>query len=227
MISLRASFPIVSKSVLFLSVSVLGLLLLGGCSFKSPSAKEGQVLLERGAFPSTVPSWVNQSASINPRISSAGFVPRGYGVPPAVARSRSRGGSGMALSQSGVKEILKNAERKENADMKESNSSAFDDSNAEEELSPLAAIAAKCPQVEKDVSDALQITDINSRIKRYEILSRRCSASSHLWVWLGRDYKAVGDLRDAQRCFERALVADPSNMEAEDLLLETKTKLAN
>lgn len=203
------------KKTIFFTILVAALFAQSACTFRSASSNETSELIERGAFPSTVPSWVNQSGSLNPRSTSSGLIPSSFGVPPAVAASRATGNSVGDVSQQGVREILKRSQsiqaEREKAD-----------ANKKVSGSALDKIAQSCPQIQNEVLEAIQIEDIDARIVEYKKLSRRCPSSPDLLVWLANDYKDIDKLGDAKLSVERALAVDPGNSEAVELLIELR-----
>jgi cytochrome c-type biogenesis protein CcmH/NrfG len=82
---------------------------------------------------------------------------------------------------------------------------------------PLHRIASQCPNIEREVTEALTTTERDARMQRYKELVGKCAGSSDLWLWLGRDQKEAGLLTDALSSLEEAVRLDPQNIEAQTL----------
>lgn len=189
-----------------------------GCSFKSPSMAEQQYLIQKGAFPGGVPEWVASPAPGGNFGGSfaGGFIPQSF-VRRNPGQSESEIANAQFASSAAGSSVLPRAlvtpaETKTKTD-------------SEESKSPLHRIAAVCSSAEADVNDALLTTDLHQRIRKYESLTVRCPNSADLWLWLGKDYAKDGQPVKAGRCYERALIADASLKEAQDLLDENRKEL--
>lgn len=189
---------------LFLSL-LLSLLLscvLSGCRFKVPTAKEQDALVAKGSFPSGTPAWLAAANSSGKSTGqSSGLIPLDLSN---AFNSRNRQGN-VALEASPEEEAA--------AGKKASSSAHETDDTASEESSPLERIYQKCPAIEQEVKQALLTLERESRIQKWESITKRCRESQDIWLWLGLDYTAVGRLQDASRVLDYGLALDPQNQE--------------
>ena len=201
-------------------LALLASVFLNSCRFKLPSVNEGQVFKRSGAFTTEVPGWVNQNRDEAPELTTnSGVLPLAAGTSASVEQSRASLPTGAAAVQGELQhKIKKGSEERNKAKIAEGNDQIDDNS-------PLGRIEAVCPGLESDVSDSLTTTDTESRIRKYESLTRRCPDSADLWLWLGKDYQSEKRLAEASRCFERVLLIDGSNEVAQALLSVVKKEL--
>ena len=185
---------------------------LCACRFKAPNLAEQKYLMEKGAFPGGVPDWVATPTGSNSGLSfSGGLIPQTFtqtpransGVPTAAESASS---AGTFQTPDALKEKTPVAE-------------------PAAPNTPLHRIAKVCSTLEKEVNTALVTTDIRQRIRAYESLTARCPDSWDLWLWLGKDYAKTQQLVKAGRCFEKVLILNPTNEEAQDLANENRRKL--
>ncbi len=189
--------------ILFLS------LFLSSCEFRPPSLAEQQVLLKKGAFPGGIPPWV---ATPRAGISSVADSPRSDGI-------FRKGFTKEAGAQEDQGILARKYEQIQVAELKKAEVANAPDQQKKFAVakSPLDRILADCPDVEKEVTTALQTLDLQQRIKKYESLVNRCPESWDLWFWLGQDYEKNKQLVQAGRCYDKVLVINPNNEEAEKL----------
>lgn len=192
--------PMKLLSTIVMVVVVVG---LSSCRFEVPDTNEQRALVERGSFPSGAPLWVSGTVEGAERQHSTGVIPE-YVVPPAAVYVRSDESRAM---------------------MREREDRQEKEVPVTKEQSPLARIMALCPGLDTQVNAALTTVNHNERIARYESLTRDCSASADLWLWLGQDYLKAGQFPQAQAAFERVLMLDAANAEAKSGLDEVQ-KLA-
>ena len=204
-----------SSTKLLCSVSLYtGLMLLSACQFKSPSIEEQNYLVTKGAFPSGAPGWLapSSAAALGGGQSVGGIIPQSTAdanrMRSAVFTAEEAGSNDATY-----KPVAAIANEKKAAAVEA------------EPNSPLHRIVKSCPTIESEVSDALTTTDLRQRIGKWESLTVRCDGSSDLWVWLGKDYSKDKQFVKAGRCYERALIIDSSNKEAQTLLDENRSVL--
>ena len=188
---------------------------LTGCRFKSPNLEEQQALVERGAFPSGTPGWLASPTGVGNPISGGGFIPTVFAPPSAGSVS---GGATAAAER---KEAALELAAKQKADA--ARQSALRGEVKKD--SPIGRIESVCPGLESQVTEALTTTALDERLQKYLRLTTRCSNSSDLWLWLGKDYQKKKLLVQASRCFEKSLILDNQNKEAEELLAKTRKEL--
>lgn len=208
---------------------LLSLLSLSACRFKLPSSSEGHELKTSGAFPEKIPAWVNTNNDKAPGgAKTSGLIPEHYSAPtPAISTD--------AAVEDDTAANRSKAEKKEKAAAAEAAEAAAATEGTEEGAvpaegvdavkSPIAKIETLCPGTEQSVSDALRTENTQERIRKYTTLTYKCPESSHLWVWLGKDYETQNQLADAVRCYERALIADPTDRDAAALLAGVKERI--
>lgn len=193
----------------------LVLLFASSCRFKFPSTNEGQLLARQGAFPSGLPGWVKTPPEMGPaRVSREGLVPQTYGAAQVVQTASGSSAAAAVGSERDAQLSRQEAARKAQTEAEPEKDQA--------EVSPLDRIEQVCPGMESQVSDALRIEGLDERIRSYENLTSRCSQSSDLWFWLGRDYQQAKRYPQAVRAFEQVLVLDPRNQAARALLDESR-----
>jgi hypothetical protein len=202
-----------------LAIASLGFLpLLSSCQFKSPTIAEQKYLVEKGAFPGGVPEWLaapGPGGSLGAgRALSGGLIPQTF-TGPAIENSKSAPNVQQASSSGGTFQVP--------AAIAPQEKKPAEDDKAEK--SPLGRIAKLCPSVESEVNEALITIDLLQRIRKYESLVVRCPSSADLWLWLGKDYEKNNQRVKAGRCFEKVLVLDPANQEAEKLLTDNRRAL--
>jgi hypothetical protein len=186
-------------SLLWLTLLPIALIALSGCRFKVPTKAEQAALVEMGAFPGGPPAWM--SAAVGPhQRDSSGFIPEFFSPRGETAEQRARL-SGIVPAQSTA--------------AKSASPAAVD---------PLSRIAALCPDVERDVNEAITTIELNDRVNKYVLLTQRCSGSSDLWLWLGKDYLKQNRMAEAGRAFEKVLVIDNNSDEARELLRAVRTR---
>ena len=213
---------------------VVAVLCLSACRFKAPTGGEGQELKTRGAFPTNIPAWVNQNRDDNPSLSkSSGIIPEHYTAPPATITTiesinESEGTPGSRAEKAKAEKARLEKERSAGAD---ETLGAQEDQTVNsvdpEDKSPIGRIEALCPGTESSVSEALRTENIDQRVLKYKALTDKCPDSSQLWVWLGKDYESRGELADAVRAYERALIADPSDRDAAGRLASVRDRINN
>ena len=196
-------------------VGAVTCLVLFGCRIKSPSLEEQQALVQRGAFPSGTPGWLAAPTGVSNPISAGGFIPTGFSAPS----SGTVAGGASAAAERKTAELEYAAKQKaEAARQAELRGEVKKDS-------PLARIETVCPGLESQVTDALTTTGLDERLQKYVRLTSRCSNSWDLWLWLGKDYQKKKQLVQASRCFEKSLIINAQNPEAEELLAKTRKEL--
>ena len=185
---------------------------MGGCNLKSPTVAEQRALASKGAFGNTNPAW---TAMPLPRVGDAA----GYtgGVPDYTLAS---------THLNPLSDGLNADERPAMVNTPDETPPPAPAAQEEKSDSPLVRIERSCPGTEKEVSQALQTVVRSERIKKYELLTGRCAVSSELWTWLGVDYQRSGNLDEAKRAFEQAVVLNPSNDEAKGYLAQIQRKIA-
>lgn len=197
-----------------------------GCRFQMPSSSEGTTLASKGVFPGGVPSWVRQPEDGERfKASSSGVIPHGYTTPPAVQINSATIPDVNLETPPSTAERKRDASRERLAGADIDRTSEVAGEDEDESNSPLARIAALCPGMESSVSEALRTEAQGLRIQKYEKLTRACPESEDLWIWLGKDYQSAGMLVQAMRSFERVLVVNSSNEEAQELLASVKKQL--
>ena len=184
---------------------------LCACRFKAPNLAEQKYLMERGAFPGGVPAWVATPTGSSGLSLSGGLIPETFTqTPRATSGVPTATESGSSAGTFQTPEALK--EKTPVAEPAAPNT-------------PLHRIGKVCSTLEKEVNTALVTTDIRQRIRAYESLTARCPDSWDLWLWLGKDYAKTQQLVKAGRCFEKVLILNPTNEEAQDLANENRRKL--
>ncbi len=186
-----------------------------GCRIKSPSLEEQQALVQRGAFPSGTPGWLAAPTGVGNPISAGGFIPTGFAPPSAGTVA---GGASAASAR-------KDAELEYAAKQKAEAARQAQLRGEVKKDSPLSRIESVCPGLEREVTDALTTTALDERLQKYIKLTTRCSNSWDLWLWLGKDYQKKKQLVQASRCFEKSLILNAQNEEAEELLTKTRKEL--
>jgi len=172
--------------------------------------------MEKGAFPGGVPDWVAQPTGADRVGASGGLIPQTF-----TQASREQPNSGVLTANQSTSSAGTYAAPDALKEKKET--------QAEEAQpkTPLHRIAKLCPNIEKETNTALLTTDVRQRIRAYESLVTRCPDSWDLWLWLGKDYSKSQQLVKAGRCFEKVLVLNPTNEEAQQLAAENRKKLNN
>lgn len=197
--------------VVLISILVLA---TTSCRFRLPSTNEGQVLAERGAFPSSLPGWVKAPDDMGAaRANRGGLVPQGYGAAKVVQTANAGSGSN-AIEQE------RRAQEKRSEEERESQRAVS--TQTQGESSPLDRIEQLCPGLEDEVTEALKTIEIKERIQQYERLSVKCPNSADIWFWLAQDYHKTSRFAEAVRSYEQVLVLDPQNQAAQALADEAR-----
>lgn len=173
-------------------------------------------MIQSGAFPSGVPSWVSPLAvgGMPGKGSSVGI------ISDTVAYQASR----QLEVRKRRRATTATAAPKSRAEGSPQTNSEHSDS-VQPKSSPLDEIAAVCPGTDEMVSDALTTFNRNRRIQKLNALTRICPQPIHLWLWLGKDYSKLNQTALANYCFEEVLKREPNNEEAKDLLKTLTTEL--
>ncbi|OVE80199.1 hypothetical protein BVY02_01050 [bacterium J17] len=206
-------------SIAILAISFL-LFFTAGCRFKSPTVQEQKELVNRGSFPRGVPPWIPPAAiSGKPKRLSSGFISESFSGPgnAVPARTGLSKESDSLQSDDDLEEERRTSASNTQEDVRIDLSG--DTPKADD---PLSRISGVCSGMETEVNDALLTVNVEQRIAKYKSLVNRCPASSDLWLWLGKEYKLQGRNVEAGRCFEKVLVIDNDNEEAESLLGEVR-----
>ena len=218
------------RCVCFTAVALLGLNLTA-CRFKVPSAAEGQHLVDSKIFPDKAPAWIMQSPDKPPVPSAdAGFAAQTHSVPQAVIATSQAIPSAATEGLAGDKvnpfgpPAIEQKDKKESTEAPEA-AKAPGAASPAKEMSPLERIDKSCAGLEPEVKDALQTLDRAARIGKYEKLTRRCSQSWDLWLWLAKDYESEGKLAEASRCYQKVLTLDNGNELAQSGLANVNQKL--
>lgn len=205
------------KKILFFFVP----LIFNSCQFRQPTLADQKELMRKGAFPGGTPAWVatprERGSGFADATAGDGMFRRSLSTRDNIAIPEDQGILDRKLSQIEARKIkdeaaLKNAET-EKKQLKDSKS-------------PLDRILSVCPKSEKEVTEALQILDLASRIKKYETIVSKCPDSWDLWLWLAKDYEKNHQLVQAGRSYEKVLVINPANDEAR-VSAEENRKLLN
>ena len=184
---------------------------LAGCRFDVPDPAEQGELVRGGYVAGNSAPWMSPNVSGGSARSSFGVVPDSF--------NNSIGSSGPSI-RAYVDEEEVRRESREAATEAEAKVPA-----PEADEGPIGRIEKICPGLESQVSEAITTTDLPERIGKYEALSRQCGKSVDIWFWLGRDYYKAGRVVEAGRALDQALIIEPSNREAADLLREVRKPL--
>ena len=166
---------------------------LASCSFSSATGPATQGLINAGAFPNGLPGWAKQN---DLRI----------GI--AQGRYENNHGTGLA-SRIIERQYRLNKERLDKI------------RSTQTEESSLDKLYKKCPNIEKEVNQALIETESEKRIELFSSLSLRCPSDPSLMVWLGSEYLEQGDSLKAKYYADKALSLDYNHAEAKKLLSKT------
>jgi len=189
---------------------IASLMLLFSCGLRVPSADEQAKLEEMGAFPGGSPQWITTGVQSNK--GAGGLIPTSYKVP-----------------ENTTQESIETGFQEKRAAMTQTREDlTYGDTDepmmGDTEDSPLARINSVCPGMENDVNEAITTTVRAERIRKYEVLARRCPSSWDLWLWLGRDYLRDNKLAAAGRSYERVLVLNPNQAEADEQLRRIRAR---
>ena len=203
------------------SIALALIINLSACRFIVPTNKEASALNTQGSFSAGAPAWANLPKNQKVNLpANAGIIPQTFTVPESVAFSAQANASSAVTSNIGrgveaenynALEIARNNEALKKEKIAAQESQKSDDCE-------IGRIEAQCPGTENAVVEAIKTENISTRIKRYLILTKRCPSSASIWVWLAKDYSAIGRTDDARRCAQAAASIDPQNAEAQALL---------
>lgn len=205
-----------SQSLTVIFLAAVTLTAAPGCRFRSPSLSEEQELASRGALTGNSTDWVAAPLARGQMLDSGGYNNFSGGIPdyrhgPAPLDKLS---SGIVSEPAREVQAVKTAETPK-----------VEEKSPSEE-SPLDRVERSCPGTETQVTDALKTTDRAARIKKYEALTRSCTTSSELWMWLGVDYERSEQIDEAKHAYEEAVLLSPRNDEAKGHLAAIQRKIA-
>jgi len=205
---MRTRYPLIITAIFVLGFTAC---------IKVPTVKEQEELVKRGTFPTGVPAWMSKRGAYR-RFPSAGsgLIPVSFGTSAAVDVAHPSVALAEARMEAEISSLRKRVD------------SLIADTDKQSE-SPLSRIAAICPGLEDVVNDAVttiavENDEIDRKIKKLSLLTRRCPTSWDLLLWLGKEYQRRGRIVDATRCFEQVLSLDSGNKEAALLLKKLRER---
>lgn len=189
------------SSMLFLS----SVTFFYGCRIEVPNPEEQAELVKGGYVPGSSAPWMSPGAGMS-NASALGVIPDTFDY--------SIGSKGPSIA------AYLEAEEQLKEEGRFNEHRAKLETEKKPDSGPIGRIEADCPGIESKVSAAITSTELADRISKYEQLTRDCSRSVDLWYWLGQDYYKAGRSADAVRALNQALVIEPTNKAASDLLRE-------
>jgi len=200
-----------TRHSLFLILFLLVIFCLSGCRIKFPSIPEQKKIMADGGYTSGAPPWASDTVlSGQPtKRSSLSLMPDSFSSPRA---------SRTQTTSFEQRKIERQNQRQQS--QKETAQDVNEDS-------PLHRISEICPSIEKDVTKALVTTDAHSRLQSLQSISKKCPESADLWYWQAKDHFQLGELSDANRCVNQALVLSASHKDSLELARKIKAALEN
>jgi len=207
---------LMSKIILSSLISFI-FLLSNSCRFQVATKKDATALNEQGSFGGSAPAWASLPRDQKVRLpEDSGVLPQTFAVPESVSFTANANSSSSVSADIGRGLEINKQQSVNEQKLKLKTQQEKDNESVNN--SEIGKIEKECPGIENSLVDAIKTEDTKSRIKKYLVLTKRCSNSSSIWLWLAKDYSTLNRINDSRRCAEASLSIDPSNTEAKAFL---------